>query len=43
MKAISEWDSHVEKYDSEDLTVEDTRFFFKNRDEEEEEKFNYRD
>ena len=36
LKAIKEWDSHVEIYDSEDLTTEDTRFFFKNRDDEEE-------
>lgn len=31
-RAMREWDSHVEKYDSEDLTVTDTRYFLKNRD-----------
>ncbi len=29
---MREWDSHVQKYDSEDLTVTDTRYFLKNRD-----------
>ena len=43
-RAVKEWDSHVEIYCSEDLTVEDTRFFFKNRDDvkEEEEAFIYK-
>lgn len=31
-RAMREWDSHVEKYDSQDLTVTDTRYFLKNRD-----------
>ena len=30
-RAVTEWDSHVEIYESEDLTVEDTRYFLKNR------------
>lgn len=33
LKAIESWDPHVEIYVSEDLTTEDTRFFFKNWDE----------
>lgn len=42
---IEEWDVGVEKYDAEDLTVVDTRYFLKNRDdiEFEKEKYNYRE
>jgi hypothetical protein len=35
---VREWDQSVEIYESEDLTVEDTRFFFKSRDDVDEEK-----
>ena len=30
-RAVREWDSHVEIYESEDLTVTDTRYFLTNR------------
>lgn len=37
-RAVREWDAHVEIYESDDLTVEDTRYFLKGRAETEEEK-----
>jgi hypothetical protein len=42
LKAIEEWDWHVEIYGSDDLTTEDTRFFFKNWDEDAVEKYDYK-
>lgn len=36
LKYIEEWVFGVEKYESEDLTVEDTRYFLKSRNDEEE-------
>lgn len=43
LKMIEDWDVGVEKYDAEDLTVVDTRYFMKNRDDIQPEKYNYRE
>lgn len=44
LRAIDEWQPGVEKYESDDLTVTDTRFFLKTREEEqiEKEKYDYK-
>ena len=44
LKIIEDWEFGVEKYDAADFTVEDTRFFFKSREDEdkEPEKYEYK-
>jgi hypothetical protein len=38
LKAIEIWETGVEKYESDDLTITDTRYFLKTREEDETEK-----
>lgn len=44
LKMIEDWEIGVEKYDADDFTVEDTRYFLKSKEDQdkEPEKYDYR-